>query len=187
MSYEYEATAAPAVRPVETRQKMNTWTRPVARMAFAAGCAIFALQATSARAAAMTDEACQELSADQLLLAVDQGVCTLDVLPSAGPAPQIADSGTTGEHDGGSSGGGANPGGGSGSGGSGGGSSGGGSSGGDDGNGGGDDGGDDGGDSGGGDGGSGGGDGHGHDHNHGHGHGHGGHGHGGHGHGGCGE
>jgi hypothetical protein len=185
MGYEYEVAAAPAVR----RRTMKTWIRPAARVAFAAGCALVALQATSAPAAAMTEEACQQLSAEQLLAAVDQGVCTLDVLPSAGPAPQIADSGTTGEHDGGdprsggdSGGSGGDPrgGGDSGGGGSGGGAG--------DGDGGADDGGGDSGGSGSGggdDGGSGGDDGHDHDHNHGHGHSHG---HGGHGHGGsCGE
>ena len=172
MRYEYEDTSL--------RRQLKTWARQAARMAIAAACTIMVLQATNA--AAMTADDCEKLSDDALLLAVDQGLCTLDVLPSAGPPPQVADNGTTGEHDGGNSGGG---------------SGGGGDSGGDDGDGGddggdngGDDGGDNGGDdgdSGGDDGGSGGDDGHGHDHGHGHGHGGHGHGHGGQGHGGCGD
>jgi hypothetical protein len=172
MRYEYEETAQP--------RRLAAWMRRAARMALAAGFAILLLPATSAPAAAMSADDCQKLSDDALLLAVDQGLCTLDVLPSAGPAPQIADKGTTGEHDGGNPGGGGGSGDGSGGSGDG--------SGGGDGDGGGDDGDDNGGDDGGsgGDdgGGSGGDDGHGHDHDHGHGHGHD-HGHGGHGHGGC--
>lgn len=182
MRYEYEETAP--------RRRQTSWMQRAARMAVAAGltagCAFLLLPSMSAPAAAMSPDDCQKLTADALLLAVDQGLCTLDVLPAAGPAPQIADKGSTGEHDGGNPGGGG-PGGGSGGGGSGGSGDGGdGDGGGDDG--GGDDGGDNGGDDGGsgGDdgGGSGGDDGHGHDHDHGHGHGHG---HGGHGHGGCGD
>lgn len=105
--------------------------------------------------AAMTADDCQKLQADALLLAVDRALRTLDVLPSAGPSQQIADNGTTGEHDGDNSGGGGGPGGGS--------SSSGGSEGGGGGEGDGGDG-DNGGDEGGGDGGSGGGDGHGRGH-----------------------
>jgi hypothetical protein len=170
MRYEYEETAP--------RRRLAGWMRLALAAGLTAGCAILVLPATSVPAAAMSADDCQKLPDDALLLAVDQGLCTLDVLPSAGPAPQIADKGTTGEHQGGNPGDGGNSGG---SGGSGGGSG--------DGDGGGDDGGgDDGGDNGGDDGGSGGGDdgggsggddGHGHDHDHGHGHGH------GHGRGGC--
>jgi hypothetical protein len=154
----------------------NTWVRRASRMAVAAACTVVILRATGA--AAMTEDECQKLAMDALVQAVDQGVCTLDVQPSAGP-PQVADNGTTGEHGGGAGGGGGS--GGSGGGGSGGGGDDGGDNGGDDGGSGGDDGGS-GGDNGGS---SGGDDGHGHDH--GHGHGHGGHSHGGHGHGGCGD
>ena len=170
MRYAYEDTSL--------RRPLKTWARQAARMAIAAACTIMVLQATNA--AAMTADDCEKLPDDALLLAVDQGLCTLDVLPSAGPPPQVADNGTTGEHDGGNSGGGGDSGGDDGDGGDDGGDNGG-----DDG---GDNGGDDG-DSGGDDGGSGGDDGHGHGHDHGHGHGHGGHGHGngGHGHGGCGD
>jgi hypothetical protein len=79
-------------------QQLRTWLRPAVRMAAAAACTVMALQATSA--AAMTADDCQKLSAEALMLAVDQGICMLDVLPSAGP-PQVADRGNTGEHDGG--------------------------------------------------------------------------------------
>jgi hypothetical protein len=165
MRYEYEETA--------TRRRLKSWVRLAGRMTLAAGLAaggaVLLLPATSAPAAAMSADDCEKLPDDALLLAVDQGLCTLDVLPSAGPAPQIADNGSTSEHDGGdprsggdSGGSGGDPRGGGGSGGSGGGSGGsdggsggsGGSPG--DGAGGGDDGGDDGGDNGGDDGGSGG-------------------------------
>lgn len=151
----------------EEMRPRKSWVRLASRLAVAAACTIMLLRATGA--AAMTADDCQKLSADALMLAVDEGLCTLDVAPSAGP-PQVADRGTSGEHSGENTGGGSGGGddgggsGGDGSGGSGGGSGGGG-----------------GGDEGGGDDGGSGGDDGGHDHDHGHGHGHGHHG----GHGGC--
>jgi hypothetical protein len=96
MRYEYEETA--------TRRRLKSWVRLAGRMTLAAGLAaggaVLLLPATSAPAAAMSADDCEKLPDDALLLAVDQGLCTLDVLPSAGPAPQIADNGSTGEHDG---------------------------------------------------------------------------------------
>jgi hypothetical protein len=81
--------------------------------------AISLLALTTPALAALSEAACQQLTPAALIDAVDQGLCTLDLLPAAGPSPSLAESGgTTGEHqgngDGGSSQGG-DPGGGSGS------------------------------------------------------------------------
>lgn len=78
-----------------------TWRRQVSQMALSvvvtAGCAMVASQGS-----AMTLDACERLTPEELVLAVEQGRCVLDVLPAAGPPPQLAeDSGTTGEQNGG--------------------------------------------------------------------------------------
>ena len=88
-------------RETAPRGTPKKWVRRASRLGVAAACTVLVLRATGA--AAMTEDECQKLSIDALMAAVDQGVCTLDVLPSAGP-PQVADKGTTGEHDGGSGG-----------------------------------------------------------------------------------
>jgi hypothetical protein len=46
----------------------------------------------------MTKEACNALSAEEFVRAVDDGLCAFDLLPAAGPPALLADnSGTTGE------------------------------------------------------------------------------------------
>ncbi len=82
-----------------------TWTRQVSGLAlsatFAAGCAIVAATIPGSVKAAMTEDACQRLPPEELVSAVDQGLCTLDVLPAAGPPPLLAESsGTAGEQNG---------------------------------------------------------------------------------------
>lgn len=91
--------AASSTRP------WTTWMRQVSGLAlsasFAAGCAIVAATIPGSVKAAMTEDACQRLPPEELVSAVDQGLCTLDVLPAAGPPPLHAESsGTAGEQNG---------------------------------------------------------------------------------------
>jgi len=87
------------MRNEETGPRLTTWVRT----AVAAACTIMVLQATNA--AAMTADDCQKLSMDALMAAVDQGLCTLDAQPAAGPA-QVADNSHSGGNSNGGSGGG---------------------------------------------------------------------------------
>src|SRR5215471_6198891 len=82
------ATCA-AVLLTSTARHTHAWKNQVSRLALWAGLTAGCLVGPSSLsqavgAATLTKEACAELSAEDLMHAVDDGLCTLDYLPAAG-------------------------------------------------------------------------------------------------------
>ena len=96
----YDAAGSVIMLPAATR-RVAAWNYEVSRLALCAGLATGCLLGASSlnhAAAAMTKEACNALSAEEFVRAVDDGLCAFDLLPAAGPPALLADnSGTTGE------------------------------------------------------------------------------------------
>lgn len=82
----------------KTKKPLPQAARLALFAALAAGCATVLQPTPGWSAATMSAEDCQELPLEELMQAVNDGICTIDVLPAAGPA-QVADRGTTGEHE----------------------------------------------------------------------------------------
>ncbi|MGE0119711.1 MAG: hypothetical protein AB7S71_11435 [Dongiaceae bacterium] len=81
----------------KTKKTLPRAARLALFAALAAGCAT-ALQPTPGwGAATMSAEDCRELALEDLMQAINDGICTIDALPAAGPS-QVANRGTTGSH-----------------------------------------------------------------------------------------
>jgi hypothetical protein len=81
----------------KTKKPLAQTARLALFAAMAAGCATVLQPTPGWSAATMSGEDCRELALEDLMQAINDGICMIDALPAAGP--QVANRGTTGSHD----------------------------------------------------------------------------------------